>query len=71
VPDISYGTFIGNFVIGILFLAIVGMIEFTVLNFCDFTYNNLRSKINEKIEDITFMAKVDDDDEVMAQFERL
>jgi len=66
VPDISYSTLLGTFIVGVLSLAILGMVEFTVVNFCDFTYMNLRSKINEIVEEIAFMAKVDDDEDVLA-----
>lgn len=66
VPDIKYDTLLGNFVVGVLSLAILGMVEFTIVNFCDFTYQGLRTKINEIVEEISFLAKVDDDEEVLA-----
>jgi len=52
IPDVQYQTLLGNYIIGILAFAILGIVEFAIANYCESTYQDLKTKINELVKDI-------------------
>jgi len=52
IPQVPYSIVLTDMLLGSLMFAVAAMAEYSILNFCSTSYNKMRIKINQLVEEI-------------------